>query len=171
MGRIIAGAVLVLLGLSFLLGISLMKFALALILIAVGVRILLGRNPRRDKSYWNFGSSLATDEDLLNEVAIFSAINKTVNSDNFKGGKVVMIFSGGKIDLSQAKTSEKIINLEVVAIFSGGKIIIPRTWKVSSQGTAVFGGYNNKAEAENGETVLNIKGAAVLGGIEIVNGS
>jgi predicted membrane protein len=165
MGRIIAGTILILVGISALFGVSLMKFALAFILIAIGVRILSGRR----RHHWDFESATATSEDLLNEVAIFSPVNKTVSSNNFKGGKIVMVFSGGKIDLSQAKTSEKNISLEVVAVFGGGKIIIPKNWKVNSQGTAIFGGYNNKVEAGSDEVVLNIKGAAIFGGIEIVN--
>jgi predicted membrane protein len=170
MGRIIAGTVLVLLGLSALLGISLMKFILAFIFIAIGIRILSGKNSNKWRHNCNFDSSATiVDEDLLNEVAIFSPVNKNINSTNFNGGKVVMIFSGGKIDLSQVKTSEKNITLEVVAIFGGGKIIIPKNWKVNSQGTAIFGGYNSKVEAGSDEVILNIKGAAIFGGIEIVN--
>jgi predicted membrane protein len=165
MGRIIAGTILVLLGVSALFGLSLMKFALAFVLIAVGIRILSGRGRRN----WDFESAAPTSEDFINEVAVFSSINKTVNSQNFKGGKIVMIFSGGKIDLSQTKTSEKNIDLEIVAIFGGGKIIIPKTWKVNSQGTAILGGYNSKVETGNGETALNLKGVAILGGIEVVN--
>jgi len=172
MGRIIAGTILILLGLSALLGISLMKFALAFILIAIGMRVLLGRNMGRGHHHWDWdfeANTTTTNEDFLNEVVIFSPLNKTVHSDNFRGGKAVMIFAGGKIDLSQVKTSEKNISLEIVAIFGGGKLIIPKNWKVNSQGTAIFGGYNNKVETGGSETVLNLKGAAIFGGIEIVN--
>jgi predicted membrane protein len=166
MGKIIAGTILVLLGISALFDVNLLKFAVAFILIAIGIRILFGRR-RQD---WNFESTTAaTNEDLLNEVAIFSPVNKVINSNDFKGGKVVMIFSGGKIDLSQVKTLEKNISLEIVAVFGGGKIIIPKNWKVNSQGTAIFGGYNSKVETGEGETILNLKGAAIFGGIEIVN--
>ncbi len=80
-----------------------------------------------------------------------------------------MIFSGGKIDLSRAETADRDVNLEVVAVFGGGKIIIPKNWKINSQGTAIFGGYDSKAAAGSGEVTLNLKGTAIFGGVEVEN--
>jgi predicted membrane protein len=116
---------------------------------------------------WDIQTS--SNEDSINEVAIFSPINKIITSDNFKGGKIVMVFGGGRVDISQVKSTEKMIPLEIVAIFGGGKIIIPKGWKVNSQGTAIFGGYNSKIESGEGENILNINGAAIFGGVEITN--
>ena len=162
MARILIGAFIIVLGISILTGLSLVKFAIAFIIIFIGVRMISDKGRR-----WDIKTS--SNEDSINEVAIFSPINKTITSDNFKGGKIVMIFGGGQIDISQVKSTEKTIPLEIVAIFGGGKIIIPEGWKVNSQGTAIFGGYNSKTESGEGENILNINGAAIFGGVEIVN--
>ncbi len=169
MGTIIFGTILIVLGLSALLGVSLFKFVFALILIAIGIRIIIGKDYYHQWN-WDFKPAQSTTNDnFINEVNIFSRADKAVKSEDFKGGKIVMIFSGGKIDLSQAKTSEKNIELEIVAIFGGGELIIPKGWKVNSQATSILGGYDVKVEGDNGEVILNLKGAAIFGGMRITN--
>ena len=165
MMRIIIGIFILVLGLSALTGLSLMEYAVSLFLIAAGLVLISGRT----QNNWEPAKKVVTNEDQIHEVVIFGPLNKTVKSDNFKGGKITAVFGGGEVDLSQVKTTEKNINLEFVAVFGGGKLIIPKGWKVNSQGVAIFGGYTSKVAAGEGETVLNIKGAAVFGGVEILN--
>lgn len=167
MARIIFGVVIILIGISALTGFSLFQFAFALLLIFIGVKVLTSRS-RKWNVKWDDIKSI-DNEDVVNEVAIFSPINKVVKSDNFKGGKIVMVFAGGEIDLSHVKTSAKDVDMELVAIFGGGKLIVPKDWRVNSHGVAIFGGYNNKTEKGESGSTLNLKGAAVFGGIEIVN--
>jgi predicted membrane protein len=166
MWRIIIGVFIILLGVSALTGVSLFNFFFAIILIAIGVRILNGR--RRGGESWD--KKVISHEDELNEVAIFSPLEKEIISEHFAGGKVVMIFAGGEIDLRQVKTTAKEIDLEVVAIFGGARIVIPKEWSVNtSKNTAIFGGVSNGAEKGTGDIVLNLKGAAIFGGLEIGN--
>ncbi len=164
MTKIIIGIILILMGISALTGISLLKFLFAIILILIGVKVLSG-----SKYNWKKERHTSTNENDLNDVVVFSALNKTIKSENFKGGKVVMVFGGGTIDLSEAKSIEKNINIEVVAIFAGGKIIIPKDWKINLRGASIFGGYSNKTENGAGDTTLNIEGISLFGGIEIIN--
>jgi len=171
MAKIILGLILILIGLSALIAVSFIKLIFAIILIIIGIKILSGRHLHH-LHHWSHDKTeaSASHQDFINEVVIFGPLNKTFKSENFKGGKVVAIFSGGEIDISGAKTSEKNVNLEFVAIFSGVKLIIPKNWKVNSQGTAILGGYNNRvSQAAEAETILNIKGAAIFGGVEISN--
>lgn len=168
MTRIIVGAAIILIGLSAFLGFSLFRFFVAAVLIFVGVNIILGKHRK-----WEAMSESSIKEDKISEVAVFSAVNRKVESDNFKGGDLTLIFSGGEIDLSEVRTDKREINLEIVAIFGGAKIIIPRGWRVSNKGTAILGGYDIKtgtpADEEKGETTLNLKGTAIFGGVEVVN--
>ena len=166
--RIIIGIFFVLLGISALTGLSLFKFFFAAIIIFIGLRIITGRNYRDNFKRQSTASS-SSNEDEINEVVIFSGLNKTIKSDNFKGGKAAMVFGGGTINLSQSKSNEKVINLEIVAVFGGAKLIIPREWKVNLKGTSIFGGYNNKTSDNDGDIILNIEGVTIFGGIEIFN--
>lgn len=166
MWKIIMGAILIAWGVGALLHVSIMRFVIAIILIVLGVRLVI-RGKHGDKDFEIIKST--SSEDFINEVNIFSATEKVVNSQNFKGGKISMIFSGGKIDLSNVKTNEKIINIEATSIFGGMDIIIPKGWKVSSQGTSILGGFDIRVESGEGEVTLNIKGLALFGGVKIIN--
>jgi len=146
--------------------VSFFNFFFALIFIAIGIRIIIGR--KQWNAQWEQRSVAHADE--MNEVAIFSPLNKEVVSENFKGGRIVLIFAGGEVDLRHAKTVGKAIDLEIVAIFGGAKIIVPKEWTVNtSKNAAIFGGVSNDAEKGSGDVVLNLKGAAIFGGLEISN--
>jgi hypothetical protein len=162
-GRLFIGLFLILIGLSALTGLSLFEYLFAFFFIYMGIRILSGRN-----SWTDVQDKKTLSEDYLNDVLVFSAVNKTIKSDQFTGGKITMIFSGGEIDLSGVKTEGE-IEMECTAVFGGLKVIIPKTWKVSSEGVGILGGYDNKTESSKGDTVLKMKGAAIFGGIELVN--
>lgn len=165
MGRIIAGIFLITLGLSAILGGDFFKVAFSLILIFIGVMILTKKGRR-------FGGSFekrSSGEDYLNEVAIFSPINKVIQSDNFSGGKVVAVFGGREIDLSEVKTRGASLEMEIVAVFGGLKLTVPKDWKIKTNGVAIIGGYDNRATGGAGSVTLNLKGVAIFGGVEIVN--
>ncbi len=135
---------------------------LALVLIYFGVRVLTGWKPRSGMD----GTSPST-ENTLNEVLVMSSYQKAVSSDSFRGGKIVLIFSGGELDLSRAKMNER-ATLEITGIFSGLKLIVPSGWRVESQGTTFAGGYDNRAVSGGGPT-LTVTGSLVFSGLEIVS--
>ncbi|MFA6552448.1 MAG: hypothetical protein WCT19_03025 [Candidatus Paceibacterota bacterium] len=161
--RFIFGIILVIIGISALLDLSFFKLFFAIIIILLGVRLISGKWSRISPE-----SASVSNEDFLNEVLIFSPVNKVLKSEKFKGGKAVLVFAGGQIDLKDVKSADGTIYLELTSVFSGLKLIVPKDWKVVSEGSAIFGGYNNKTESGSG-TVLNIKGTAVFGGVEIMN--
>lgn len=172
MGRIILGTLFIFWGLSIFLNFSFFKLFFALIIILIGIRLLAGRRQWGGSMDWHNWEQLnvatVSQEDFINEVVVFSAINKAVKSENFKGGMVKMTFAGGVIDLSQVKTQAKEIDLTVKTVFAGLKLIVPKNWKVTIQGSAVFGGYDNRVQTSESAVTLNLKGSAVFGGIEIV---
>lgn len=107
-------------------------------------------------------------EDVVEAVAIFGSVKKTLFSKNFRGGEIVSVFGGVELDLSQADFQDKVV-LEAVQIFGGAKLIVPSTWQVRSEAVAIFGGIEDKRKnvAENPERVLVLEGFAMFGGIEI----
>ena len=70
------------------------------------------------------------------EVAVFSPLNKTYTAEHFKGGKIVMVFSGGEIDLTRAKIDGNDVHLEISSVFSGIEITVPKDWKVAPPRTS-----------------------------------
>lgn len=159
----IAGIIIIIVGLSILFSFPFLNILFAILLVWIGTR-MMGKS-------WKFSDykeRIKVAEDELDKVFIFSPINKRIVSDNFTGGKVICIFSGGVIDFSDVKTDSKEIDLEIINIFAGLKLIIPKTWKINSVETNIVGGVENETKGE-GKVVVNLKGSSIFGGIKIVN--
>ncbi len=112
------------------------------------------------------------DHDVIDSVNVFSGAHHNIVSKNLKGGEVVSIFGGCDLNLSQSDF-EGIIIIDVIAIFGGVKIIIPASWEVKNEVTAVFGGIDDKRAIMpyQGEArkILVLKGVALFGGVDIRN--
>jgi predicted membrane protein len=172
MGGIIIGIILILIGISVLTGIPLFGFLFAIVLIAIGIR-MIARRSVHSGWHWDYHDhththKTASGELNIDEVAIFSPLNKSYTVEHFKGGKIVMVFSGGEVDLTQIKTDETEIHLEVSSIFSGIQITVPKDWKVKSAANVFLGNIDTSAaQAGDGSVTLHLHGEAIFGGIEV----
>jgi predicted membrane protein len=110
-----------------------------------------------------------SSEDYISVNTVFSGSEKKVVSKSFEGGNLFVLFGGSDIDLRKAKIHKDGANLEITAVFGGAKILVPDDIQVLSEGSAVFGGWENKADSSTTQNapVLRITGAAVFGGVEI----
>jgi predicted membrane protein len=110
--------------------------------------------------------------DILDSVNVFAGSHQNVYSKNFKGGDVIAIFGGCDLNLTQTDFEGSIV-IDVVAIFGGVKIIVPPSWEVKSEVTAVFGGMDDKRAVGPANELLKktliVKGVALFGGVEIRN--
>lgn len=110
--------------------------------------------------------------DVLDSVNVFSGSHQNIYSKNFKGGEVIAVFGGCDLNLTQTDFEGSIV-IEVVAIFGGVKIIVPPSWEVKSEVTAVFGGMDDKRAVgpanDQSKKTLIINGVALFGGVEIRN--
>jgi len=111
----------------------------------------------------------------LNEVAVFSGVEKRIMGKNFRGGRLVAIFGGIEIDLWQAEMEGDTAVLHVDAIFGGVELRVPDTWLVSSEGQGIFGGYSDTTrlnppnDPSRPRKTLVVRGMALFGGVEIRN--
>lgn len=109
------------------------------------------------------------DIDFIDEVTILGSGRKSINSQNFKGGKVTTILGGADIDLHQSNLAEGQNSLELTAIFGGIDLIVPRDWKVIVNVTSIFGGFDDKRvlnanQVYESNKVLIIRGTVIFGG-------
>jgi predicted membrane protein len=180
MGGIIVGIILILIGISALTGISFFGFIFAVILIAIGIRMIARRSVHSGWRWDDYDHGHGHDHDhhhtyktasgerSIDEVAIFSPLNKSYATEHFKGGKIVMVFSGGEVDLTQIKTDETEIHLEVSSVFSGIQITVPKDWKVKSTANVFLGNVDTgAAQGGDGSVTLHLHGEAVFGEIEV----
>lgn len=112
------------------------------------------------------------DAYIIDSVNFFSGAHQNIVSKNLKGGEIVSVFGGCDLNLTQANFEGSIV-IEVVAIFGGVKIIIPPTWEVKNEVTAIFGGIDDKRALMpyQGEVrkIVYLKGLALFGGVDIRN--
>lgn len=156
-----------------------------LIFLALGLWLLLNRGSSHHHEYHKFqnmqnmgdpqnqSQTNFSSYDLIDEVAVFNTVRRTIDSQNFKGGKITTMFGGAKLDFTNAKLAPGENILEVSAIFGGVNIRVPQNWKVLVNVTSIFGGFDDKrfvktAPADENQGILIIKGAAIFGGGELL---
>jgi len=115
-----------------------------------------------------------TGDDYLNEVAIFGGVKRQVFTKDFKGGRVSAVFGGAELNFVNADIRGRTV-LELNNIFGGTKLVIPSSWAVKQEISAIFGGIEDRRQQVPGtpgtdpEKILVIRGTCLFGGLEIRN--
>lgn len=165
------------------------RFIWPMAIIAVGLFILFNNRENRFGSrFWeekikdhNKGAETSTEgdtmfsqDDYIDEVAIFGGGDRRISSKSFKGGKVTSIFGGSAIHLRHAKLAPGNHKLDLFFLFGGSEIIVPADWVVKVDVVSIFGGFSDKRYVRNPEeitgntpSVLTIKGLVLFGGGEL----
>lgn len=143
------------------------------VIIIAGLSIIFSRTLRQKHFHrwnrWQQPDISSTDGDFLDEAAIFGGSERFIHSQNFRGGKVVCIFGGSKLDLTQCQLAPGVNVLELTAIFGGMTMLVPNDWNVKVESFNAFGGFADKRRNVNvdPDKILVIKGATVFGGGEL----
>ncbi|MDY0342939.1 MAG: DUF5668 domain-containing protein [Lentimicrobium sp.] len=108
-------------------------------------------------------------EEVIDEVCIFGGSDRNVVTPAFKGGRIVAVFGGANINLTQSSLAEGDNVLDVMAMFGGATLIVPGDWNVKFEMFNILGGFSDKRRNLNIDhaKVLVIKGVALFGGGEI----
>lgn len=158
------------------------------ILIALGITMLVRPMPMHPMQFQDWperfrarhlrpaGPQKSFGDNQLNEALVFGSLNRRLETQQFQGGKVDVVFGSIELDLSGAAVSsrERQVSIEANAVFGGIEIRVPRTWKIVLKSTAVFGGCNDQTVPPRPEpgfepVTLIVTGGAVFGGISIRN--
>ncbi len=161
------------------------SFIAPAILIAIGLSFLLRRKSgniidKRNDSFAaetipyttdtsNSSSTLLDEEDKIDIAAVFGAVKRNVYSKNFRGGESVAVFGGSEINLAHADFNGT-VKLEVVNVFGGTTLFIPAHWQIRSEVVAIFGAVEDKRQRPAGvstDKILVIEGFVMFGGIDI----
>ena len=142
------------------------------ILIIIGLSIIFEKGTSKHKSEVDpekWEKENIVNEDIVDYFTIFSGIENTNYSKNFKGGKLSAIFAGIELDLRDAEIANGTAVISAAAIFGGIEIIVPPHWNVEVKATPILGGVekNTKYNKDENAPILKIDGVAIFGGIEI----
>jgi predicted membrane protein len=137
------------------------------LIIAVGLVLIFGnhgRKWRRSNTYFK-----SAGEDVIEEVAVFGGRERSVHSDKFRGGEVISVFGGGKLDLTHATLVPEGAEIEIVSVFGGSTLVVPSDWNVKLEVLNIFGGFSDKRMKSQVDLnkVLVVKGVAIFGGGEL----
>lgn len=143
-----------------------------LIIIAFGLSLLVRAIDR--KRYVSGSSGPVSNDPVLNIVAVFGGSNRVIDNPDFRGGEIVSVFGGVRLDLRRAAITLDRVVLDVSAVFGGVEIRVPENWSVSTKGVGIFGGFDDKTlhpkPDPNVKTPeLVITGATVFGGMSVTN--
>lgn len=144
------------------------NFFWPLIFIIIGILLI---TKRHGKNRYSRSEDLS-EGDHINFSNVFSGNDKVVNSSNFQGGKVSVVFGGTEIDLTKATLALGDNELDISCVFGGVTIIVPDDWQVNMDVSSFLGGFTdsrkNKATLPTDSTrQLTITGAVVFGGGEV----
>jgi predicted membrane protein len=137
------------------------------LIIAVGLVLIFGshgRKWRRNHTYFK-----SSGEDVIEEVSVFGGRERSVHSEKFRGGEVINVFGGGKLDLTHATLVPEGAEIEIVSVFGGSTLIVPSDWNVKLEVLNIFGGFSDKRMKSQVDfnKVLVVKGVAIFGGGEL----
>jgi predicted membrane protein len=151
-------------------GVNFWQIILAVIFIIAGISLIFKR-----KTTFQCEKTIERNIgiDTIDEVAVFGGGDRTIVTDNFRGGKILAVFGGSNFNLSRAKLAPGKNYIDVLAVFGGLKLIVPENWNVKINAVSIFGGFSDKHRAyssedyKEGEPQLIIKGFLIFGGGEI----
>ncbi|MFZ2054055.1 MAG: DUF5668 domain-containing protein [Candidatus Aminicenantales bacterium] len=168
---IIGGLFLIVIGAMFqlakleILGRSAWHYIWPALIIILGLWVLAGAFRRQA------GPKIPTSkEDTLDAFAVFSGLERRIESQNFRGGKATALLGGIDLDFTQVRLAEGKASIELTAILGGIDVRVPRHIRVELDGSPVLGAIEDKhlyTPGSGGDQILYIRATAILGGIEI----
>ncbi len=141
------------------------------LIILVGLKMIFGPS-RFEKGMFKqpmFNHSVGS-EDFFEDIAIFGGGERKVVTPTFKGGRMVAMFGGSKVDLTHCNIAPgDRPMIEVVSIFGGSGLVVPSDWNVKVEVFNIFGGYVDKrisSQVDYNKTLI-VKGVTIFGGGEV----
>lgn len=144
-----------------------------LLFILAGVLIIFHRKIGHPHCQRKTREDTYTDDDIIDEVSVFGGNEKTVFTQNFKGGKILAVFGGSTFNMLRARMAPGTNVIDVTAVFGGMKLVVPEDWHIKIDVVSIFGGFTDKhrlrpnEKNEKPESELVIKGVVLFGGGEI----
>lgn len=113
----------------------------------------------------------SSDEDGDTEymLQVFGGSDRTGNWTVPKNIRVVSVFSGGTIDMSEAHFVHPVTRIKVFSLFAGDDILVPEGINVQTRVFCIFAGLDNSANsaADPDAPTVIIEGVAIFSGLDV----
>jgi hypothetical protein len=127
-----------------------------------------GPGPAAPPRAWASDAHTHSDN-IANAFVIMGGVTRRLNSQDFKGGTVVAVMGGAKIDLRTASIAQGEAVIDVLAFWGGIEIKVPDDWVIVPQVFPFMGGFDDRTGARppGARKRLVVRGLAVMGGVEV----
>lgn len=113
----------------------------------------------------------AAADDTLIATGIFGGPSVATGSQRFHSASLTAIFGGVTLDLRSACPAPEGAVVTATAAFGGIDILVPRGWNITTSGTPLFGGVEDKtdhsADTPADAPTLHVDALALFGGVDI----
>jgi predicted membrane protein len=113
----------------------------------------------------------ADSRELISMTGILGGSNRQASANPFRGGELVAMMGGGRIDLRQAVIppgGQAVI--DILCVMGGYEIVVPDSWVVDDRTTTFLGGNGNETRPRaDANATLVLRGFLMLGGCAIKN--
>lgn len=104
---------------------------------------------------------------------ILGARTSRVEGSRLQGGKIEAVLGSYELDLSHAKLEGE-ATIATTAVMGSIELFVPKHWQVRTEVTPVMGSFEDhrkNPDPDEDAPILRIKGEAVMGSIEVYDGS
>ena len=103
--------------------------------------------------------------------AVLGGVKRRCVSQDFRGGDLNAIMGGCELDLTQASIASGEAVIDTFAMWGGVDVRVPEDWTVVVEGVPILGAFVDKTvhASASSRKVLVIRGAAIMGGVEVKN--
>jgi len=117
------------------------------------------------------GSAAVDDRSYIRGTAVMGGFDRTSDSSDFRGGDLMMIMGGSKLDLRTATIAGNEAVIDLLVIMGGVELRVPETWSVETHVLPIMGGVTNRARTPQNAPAqrLVLRGNVFMGGVEIKN--
>ncbi len=115
-----------------------------------------------------YGHRVVENDSSRDIWVVFGSRNVTNTSRDFSGANIFAFMGGCQLDLTDANIARSPAVIDATAIWGGIEIFVPERWEVVGEVVPFMGGFEIKAApVGKPERQLIVRGAAVMGGIEV----
>jgi len=111
------------------------------------------------------------EADEIRLAAIFGPLSFRSTATKFRGGSLDCRYGGGVIDLRDVVLDPAGAHLDVKAQFGGAQILVPESWRVTTNVVGIGGAGDGRPRIERVEDAphLTIEGTAIFGGFGVAS--
>jgi predicted membrane protein len=117
------------------------------------------------------GARPTDGRETIHMVGVLGGSNQRSYANPFRGGELMALMGGGRIDLRSAVIpAGGQATIDVLCVMGGYEILVPETWRVDDRTTAILGGNNNETRPNpEASATLVLRGFLMMGGCGVKN--